>query len=121
MIQQGVLLLLSLTSTALYAAKADVIDATVSCNPGCTFHVTVRHADSGWDHYANQWQIVAADGTILATRVLYHPHQTEQPFTRSLSGVKIPSHVQTVTIRAGDLVHGFGGREIQLQLPSAAN
>ena len=71
MIQQGLLLLLWLSSSALYAAKADVIDATVSCNRSCTFHVTVRHADSGWDHYANQWQIVAADGAILATRVLY--------------------------------------------------
>ena len=121
MIQQGLLLLLSLSSSALYAARADVIDATVDCARNCTFHVTVSHADSGWDHYANQWQIVAADGTILATRVLNHPHETEQPFTRSLSGVKIPPHVQSVTIRAGDLLHGFGGREIQLTLPAQAD
>jgi hypothetical protein len=119
MIRNASLLILVLSTPVLYAGKADVLDATVNCDRSrsCSFQVTVQHADSGWDHYANQWQLLSEDGAILGTRVLYHPHETEQPFTRSLSGVKIPAHVQSVTIRAGDLVHGFGGREIQMQLP----
>jgi hypothetical protein len=44
------------------------------------FSVTVRHADEGWDHYADRWEVLTSDGTLLATRTLYHPHVNEQPF-----------------------------------------
>ena len=74
-----------------------------------SFNVTVSHADQGWDHYADRWEIIAPDGEILATRVLAHPHTNEQPFTRSLSGVKIPANIHQVTVRAHDSVHAYGG------------
>ena len=101
-----------------FAGEADVIDATAtqSANGTWTFRVTVRHADTGWDHYADKWQVLGPDGTVLATRVLHHPHVDEQPFTRSLSGVSIPEGVETVTIRAGDSVHEFGGAEFSVKL-----
>ncbi len=105
-----------LFSPALFAGKADVVDVKVTCSGSCTFNVTVIHADSGWDHYANEWVVVAPDGSILGSRVLYHPHVNEQPFTRSLSGVNIPSNIKQVTIRAKDSVHGFGGVEKQVEL-----
>ena len=73
--------------------------------------MTVRHADTGWDHYANRWDVLAPDGTILGTRTLFHPHENEQPFTRSLTGVSIPDGVTSVTIRAHDSLHGASGRE----------
>ena len=38
---------------------------------------------TGWEHYANKWDVVGPDDTILGTRVLLHPHVNEQPFTRS--------------------------------------
>lgn len=101
----------------VYAGKADVVKVKVSCPNSCTFNVTLKHADSGWDHYANQWEVVAPDGKILGTRVLYHPHVNEQPFTRSLSRVKIPSQIKQVTIRAKDTVHGYGGIEKKVSLP----
>lgn len=81
------------------------------------FDVTVRHADTGWKHYADRWEVVAPDGRILATRVMLHPHEAEQPFTRSLDGVIIPDGVDTVTVRAHDSVHGYGGTEITLTVP----
>ena len=81
------------------------------------FDVTVRHADTGWDHYADKWDVVASDGTILGTRVLYHPHVEEQPLTRSLSGVKIPTGVKQVIVRAHDKVHLYGGKEFVVELP----
>lgn len=95
-----------------------MLDVEVRCAGSCSFNVTVRHEDSGWEHYANSWQVLAPDGTVLATRVLYHPHVDEQPFTRSLSGVKIPKDIKQVTLRASDSRHGFGGLEQTVTLPS---
>ena len=60
--------------------------------------------------------MVPPDGTVLGTRVLLHPNVAEQPFTRSLSGVEIPAALDHVTVRAGDKVHGYGGREVRLDL-----
>ena len=81
------------------------------------FDATVRHADTGWDHYADAWQIVEPEGgEVIAERVLLHPHVNEQPFTRSLTGVDIPRGLQTVRIRAKCNVHGFGGRELLVEL-----
>lgn len=78
--------------------------------------VTVRHADSGWDHYANRWDLIDVEGNIIASRVLLHPHVDEQPFTRGLTGVEIPAHITRVTVRAHDLVHGYGGEEVSVDL-----
>ena len=79
------------------------------------FSVSVYHDDEGWDHYADKWDVVAPDGTVLGTRILHHPHVNEQPFTRSLSGVKIPDTIETVTIRAHDSVHGYGGKTVTVE------
>lgn len=115
-----VMVLLSLlVIKTIYANEADVL--TVELKPAgpdtFQFFVTVRHADKGWDHYANKWDVVAPDGTVLATRILHHPHENEQPFTRSLGGVVIPAGITTVTIQAQDSVHGYGGQTITIQLP----
>jgi hypothetical protein len=60
--------------------------------------------------------VLSLDGTLLATRTLLHPHETEQPFTRSLGGVAIPDGVATVEIRAHDSVHGYGGKVVRVRL-----
>ncbi len=101
------------------AGEADVEAATAkrAGNGTWTFDVTVRHADEGWDHYANRWDVIAPDGTVLGSRTLFHPHENEQPFTRSLAGVSVPDEVKTVTIRAHDSVHGDGGRQFTLTQP----
>ena len=82
-----------------------------------SFDVTIRHADEGWQHYADKWDVVAPDGTVLGSRTLYHPHEDGQPFTRSLSGVKIPALVNAVLIRAHDSVHGYGGETATVVVP----
>lgn len=101
------------------AGEADVVDVKVKeAAPGVyRFDVTVSHADTGWEHYANKWDVLAPDGTVLGTRELLHPHVWEQPFTRSLSGVRVPGEVSKLTLRAHDFVHGYGGAEMVLQLP----
>jgi len=88
------------------------IEATRAADGNWRFDVTLRHADEGWDHYANLWRIETPDGRILGERVLAHPHVNEQPFTRSLSGVRIPDTVDQVIVRARDSVHGFGLRVV---------
>jgi hypothetical protein len=35
--------------------------------------VTLRHGDTGWDHYADNWGLVDGEGNILGDRVLSTP------------------------------------------------
>jgi len=88
-----------------------------------TFRATVEHPDTGWEDYADGWDVVLPDGTVVKpdsdspfTRLLLHPHVDEQPFTRSQGGIAIPGGVTQVTVRAHDLVDGFGGRGILVDL-----
>jgi hypothetical protein len=110
-----------LAGAAALAGEADVVDVSVTRTgeDTYTFAVTVRHDDTGWDHYADRWQVLGPDGAVLGERVLLHPHETEQPFTRSLSGVVIPADVETVNVRAHDTVHGYGEAEMRVPLPGA--
>ena len=82
-----------------------------------TVSVTLRHADTGWDDYADGWRVVKEDGTVLGTRTLFHPHVNEQPFTRSLSGVEIPTGTARVFIEARTNVDGWGEARLPLDLP----
>ena len=105
-----------------YAAAAgdvEVLAAELRLQGDDTWHVsvTLRHDDTGWEHYADAWRVVGPDRSELGTRILHHPHETEQPFTRSLGGVRIPAGIGSVRLRARDSVHGFGGAEFELELP----
>ena len=110
---------LLLMTTAAYAGEADVVEVNVTRagNDTYKFDVTVRHADEGWKHYANKWDVTAPDGSVLGTRILAHPHVDEQPFTRSLAGVKIPKNISEVTVRAHDLVHEYGSKTLTVKVP----
>ena len=70
--------------------------------------VTLSHPDTGWEHYADKWVVLTPDGQVLGERVLLHPHEDEQPFTRSLGGVAIPPGTDEVLVQAEDSVHGPG-------------
>jgi hypothetical protein len=100
------------------AGQADVLKVNVRASGGgWSFDVTVQHADTGWDHYADAWRVAGPDGTVYGIRTLYHPHVNEQPFTRSLSGVTIPEGVTAVTVESHDSVHGWGGVSVEVTLP----
>jgi hypothetical protein len=111
-----------LLTTPAQADTADVLDAIAACDAQriCRFAVTVRHPDSGWDHYADAWEVLAPDGTVLARRTLLHPHVTEQPFTRSLEGVHLPEGLDHVSVRAHDSRHGWGGATVRITLEPVA-
>lgn len=112
-------------SFSMSAADADVVHvrAVQTGTETWTFYVTVAHPDTGWEDYADGWDVVLPDGTVTRpnpddpfTRLLLHPHENEQPFTRSQSGIMIPSDVAQVTVRAHDIVDGFGGQEVVVDL-----
>lgn len=119
----SVSLLTILWSPPVAAGMADVIAAAITpearSGGGSShgFSATIRHADTGWDHYADAFEILAPDGTVLGTRILAHPHENEQPFTRSLGGVVVPENVFQVIVRAHDSVHGYGGETVTITLP----
>ena len=81
------------------------------------FDVTIKHPDTGWDHYADGWRILDMAGTELGMRVLYHPHVEEQPFTRSLGGVAIPPGTTQVQVQARDLPGGWNASTTIVDLP----
>ncbi|MEP4198457.1 MAG: hypothetical protein ABJL99_22790 [Aliishimia sp.] len=81
------------------------------------FDVTISHGDTGWDDYADGWRVLDMDGAELGMRVLHHPHVNEQPFTRSLSGISIPSSVKQVQIEARESVGGWSGAILTVPLP----
>lgn len=95
-------------------ADPPVIERVVFSSDG-RFDVTLRHADTGWDDYADGWRVELADGTILGTRVLGHPHVSEQPFTRS-SQIAVPDSVTEVFIRASSNVDGWADNAVPFQL-----
>lgn len=99
------------------AGEADVLEVEARPSADGTYRlaVTVRHSDEGWEHYADRWEVLAPDGTVLGARVLLHPHVGEQPFTRSLGGVAVPAGVSRVVVRAHDGVHGLGGAEVTVE------
>ncbi len=79
--------------------------------------VTVVHADKGWKHYADKWEVLGPGDKVIGSRILYHPHVDEQPFTRSLSNLKLPHDVRFVRIRPHDKQHGYGSISEYIPVP----
>lgn len=120
----GIALLFLFACRIATAGEADVIAAKV--RPGAvpgqfSFDVTIRSRDRGWDYYAERFEIFAPDGTIFGARILLHPHEDEQPFTRELHDVPIPADTRMVAIRAwmkrGTQMRAAGGDVFRLTLP----
>ena len=114
----SIFLAVSVTTSA-EAGKADVVGVKVVVEGGGSyrFEVTVKSDDRGWEKYADKWEVLAPDRRVLATRVLLHPHEDEQPFTRDLGGVAIPADIKEVIVRAHDKVEGWGGAEVKAAIP----
>jgi len=89
-----------LAAAPAFAEAPKVTNAVAkSTGMGWNFSVTLEHPDTGWEHYADGWEIVDATGKVLGTRILHHPHVNEQPFTRSLNNVMLPDGTREVFVR----------------------
>jgi hypothetical protein len=115
-IMLAVLFMLTVVSSA-FTGEADVLHPKATRSGAkWSFSVTVQHADEGWDHFADRWEVLTLEGELFATRVLAHPHVGEQPFTRGMAGIEIPEGTKEVVVRARDSVHGYGGKEVNFKL-----
>lgn len=106
-------LILAVLAGPAFADGPVVENVTVN---GDRFSVTLSHPDTGWDHYADGWEVLDADGNSLGIRELFHPHVTEQPFTRSLSGVAVPEGARVVYVRARCNVDGWSDDLFEVRL-----
>ena len=89
--------------------SAEVLTASASGEPlAYTFRVTVRSPDTGCDQYADWWEVVTPEGSLVYRRVLGHSHVTEQPFTRTGGPVAIAADDEVI-VRAHMNNHlGYG-------------
>ena len=79
-------------------------------------HITIRHDDTGWDHYADGWEILDEQGKSIGFRTLADPRVEEQPFTRSLSGVVIPDGASEIFVVPRCSVHGWNDAPVRIKL-----
>ncbi len=100
----------------------DVLQATVRPSSGTPgrwdFEVTMSSPYDSQERYADAFRVRGNGGTVYGVRTLWHDHADEQPFTRDLQGVAIPAGVRTVTVQGRDQRHGWGGKTLQVDLPS---
>ncbi len=109
---------LALCATSVWADAPTIEHVEARQSGGAwTFSVTLRHADTGWDDYADGWRVLDLDGNELALRVLHHPHVNEQPFTRSQPSVRVPEGATQVQIQARDSVGGWADETFLFDLP----
>ena len=81
-----------LPANASWAGQASVMDATVQANNNGTYAIstTIFYKDEGLEHYVYKFEVLDISEKVLATRVLFHPHAEERPFTRSISNFTVP-------------------------------
>lgn len=127
--RRGALVLLacgaSSANTVLAQAAAqqrhpDVLAVKVRASGTDTFDFDVI-ISSPYDtpaRYADAFRATTDGGQVLGERKLLHDHQNEQPFTRDLYGVKIAPHIKKVLIQARDQKFGYGGKTVEVLLPS---
>ena len=97
----------------------DVLSAELIQTADNVYRVSVT-LSSPYDtpaRYADAWRVLDDDCNVLGIRILTHDHQHEQPFTRSLSGVRIPADIDEVTIQGRDQLSGWGGTTVKIAVP----
>lgn len=97
----------------------DVIDVEVEqeSDGSYTFAVTISSPYDTPERYADGWRIMGPDGTVHGQHELAHDHASEQPFTRTQSGVVLPEDVDEVTVEGHDLANGYGGETVTVPVP----
>lgn len=97
----------------------DVLDAVFDQQDDglWTVAVTLSSPYDSPERYADAWRVTSLDGeTTWGVRELTHDHADEQPFTRSQSGIEIPSTETTVLVQGRDQANGWGEPK-QFDLP----
>ncbi len=92
---------------------ADVISVRVTGSPnGYQFSVEVASPDEGCQQYADWWEVLTEDGSLVYRRILAHSHVDEQPFVRS--GGPVPIEPETIVlVRAHMNSGGYNGKAMK--------
>lgn len=97
----------------------DIIAAKVRArdNNIFDFDVTISSPYDTAQRYADAFRVMGTDGKVYGERTLFHDHASEQPFTRDLYAVEIPSAIGVVVIQGRDRRFGYGGKPVEVSLP----
>ena len=71
------------------------------------FSVTIESPDTGCQQYADWWEVLRPDGSLVYRRILAHSHVDEQPFTRSGGPVGVAAN-EEIVVRAHLNNSGYG-------------
>jgi len=77
-----------------------------------TFNVTLSSNDTGCQQYADWWEVLDEDGTLIYRRILAHSHVDEQPFTRGGAPISV-SALTKIYIRGHMNNSGYGTRVME--------
>lgn len=92
----------------LAEGPAQVTEVSISGDENAyTFNVTIKSPDTGCSQYADWWEVIGLDGSLIYRRILTHSHVDEQPFTRSGGPVEISKNTE-VYVRAHMNNTGYG-------------
>lgn len=97
----------------------DILAAKLKSTGSDTFDldVTVASPYDTVERYADGWRVLDPDQQMLGEHMLTHDHATEQPFTRTQAGLKIPATVTNITIEGRDKSNGYGGKTVTIPVP----
>ncbi|CAN5683396.1 hypothetical protein BH24ACT22_BH24ACT22_20130 [soil metagenome] len=97
----------------------DVREAELESSGGDTWSlsVTISSPYDSPERYADGWRVLSPNDEVLGKHELMHDHASEQPFTRSQTGLEIPQDVQKITVEGRDLKNGYGGKTVSISVP----
>lgn len=99
---------------------ANVVGVAMSRNLDQTIdlRVTIRSADKGPEHFCDRFEILDPEGRVLHVERIAQPHVNEQPFSVSLTNLRLPEGLERVTFRARMRPDGASGTQRDVKLPA---
>lgn len=82
-----------------------------------TVTVTLKHRDSGWDHFATGLAVLAPDGSRIGSLDLTRPNVGKSRFTARITGLKVPPGTEFVLIRSRCSLVGWAAEPVRVDLP----
>jgi hypothetical protein len=98
----------------------EVLDAQLTAESEDTYNIAVT-ISSPYDspgQYADGWRVLTPASEELGSHQLTHDHASEQPFTRTQYGLRIPASVSEVVVEGRDTQNGYGGERVTIQVPT---
>ncbi|GEM_PF-2178243 len=115
-----VLVMAIFMTAALYAEKADVLDAKIKKSYGGSYiaYVKIRHHEVDFNDFVSEWEIQDQNGTPLTRRLEAGPKPGKEVFESDLIGFRIPQGTTKLIFKAKCSKDGFGGKEFIIDLSS---